>query len=93
MKIFSKALIGAIAIHSSYFTTTLAVGYVKTMNYKPDWEVTWENVENMQSEVAFGYAPSPFLYVCAFLGIVLACGILLSIYDKLSSNSSGVRES
>ena len=38
MRIFSKALIGAIAIHGIYFTTTFAVGYVKILNYKPDRE-------------------------------------------------------
>lgn len=88
MRIFSKALIGAIAIHGIYFTTTFAVGYIKILNYKPDWEEAWANVENQPSEIAFGYAPSPFLYVSSFLTTVLACGIILSIYDKFSSNSS-----
>lgn len=88
MKIISKSLLGATAIHGIYFVTTLAVGYVKTVNYEPDWEAAWANVENLPSEVAFGYAPSPFLYVSAFLATVLACGIILSMYDKFSSNSS-----
>lgn len=90
MRIFSKTLIGATAIHGIYFTISFAVGYVKTMNYKPDWEAAWTNVETLQSEVSFGYAPSPFLYVGSFLVTVLACGIILSIYDKFSSNSSEV---
>lgn len=88
MRIFSKALIGATAIHGIYFMTTFAVGYVRTVNYKPNWEAAWANVEYLQSEVAFGYAPSPFLYVGSFLATALACGIILSMYDKFSSNSS-----
>ena len=93
MKIVSKSLIGATAIHGIYFTTTFAVGYVKTMNYKPDWEAAWANVENLPSEVAFGYAPSPFLYVGTFLGTMLACGLLLSMYDKLFPKSSELEAS
>lgn len=88
MKIISKSILGATAIHGIYFVTTFAVGYVKTMNHKPDWEAAWANVENLPSEVTFGYAPSPFLYVRAFLGTVLACGLLLTMYDKFASNSS-----
>lgn len=88
MRIFSKALIGATATHDIYFMTTFAVGYIKTVNYKSDWEVAWANVENLQSEVAFGYAPSPVLYVGSFLVTVLACGIILRRYEKFSSNSS-----
>ncbi|MCH4827581.1 hypothetical protein [Planococcus halocryophilus] len=68
--------------------TTFAVGYVKTLNYKPDWEAVWTNVENLQSEVAFGYAPSSYLYVGSFLVTVLACGIILKRHEKFSSNSS-----
>lgn len=81
MRNFSKALLGATAIHGIYFVTTFAVGYIKTMNYKPDWDVAWSQVEYLQSEVAFGYAPSPFWYVGTFLGTMLACVLLLTIYD------------
>lgn len=88
MRIFSKALIGATAIHGIYFMTTFAVGYIKTVNYKPDWEAAWANVESLQSEVAFGYAPSPFLYVGSFLVMVLTCEIILRRYEKFSSNTS-----
>lgn len=88
MKIIPKSLLGATAIHGIYFVTTFAVGYVKTLNYKPDWEAAWANVENLQSEVAFGYTVSPFLYAGTFLGTALVCGIILSMYDKFSSNSS-----
>ncbi|PKH09738.1 hypothetical protein [Planomicrobium sp. MB-3u-38] len=91
MKIISKSLVGATAIHSIYFTITLAVGYVKTSNYEPDWEAAWANVEDLPSEVAFGYVPSLFLYVGTFLTTVLACGIILSMYDKLSPNFSEAR--
>ncbi|WP_281864200.1 hypothetical protein [Planomicrobium okeanokoites] len=85
---FSKALIGAIVIHVIYFMTTFAIGYVRTMNHKPDWDAVWANPENLQSEVVFGYAPSPLLYMGSFLATVLVCGTILRLYDKLSSNSS-----
>lgn len=88
MKIILKSLLGATAIHSIYFMTTMAIGYVKMVNYEPDWEAAWANVENLPSEVAFGYVPSPFLYVGSFLATALACGIILSIYEEFSSNSS-----
>lgn len=91
MKMISKSLLGATAIHGIYFMTTMAIGYVKTKNYELDWETAWANVENMPSEVAFGYVPSPFQYVGRFLATVLACGIILSMYEKFSSNSSEAR--
>jgi hypothetical protein len=87
MRNFSKALLGAAAIHGIYFVATLAVGYVKTINYKPAWDAAWSNVEYLQSEAAFGYAPSPFLYVGTFLGTVLACRLFLTMYDKFFSTS------
>lgn len=88
MRIFSRAIIGAIAIQGIYFTTTFAIGYIKTKNYKPDWEAAWTNADNLPSEITFGYAPSPFLNMGAFIGTVLGCGILLGMYDKLASTSS-----
>lgn len=88
MKIISKSILGATAIHSLYFMTTMAIGYVKTVNYEPDWEAAWANIENLPSEVSFGYAPSPFLYAGGFVATVLAYGIVLSMYYKFSFNSS-----
>ncbi len=88
MRIFSKALLGATAIHGIYFMATMAIGYARTVKYEPDWEATWANVENLPSEVAFGSAPSSFLYVGSFLATVSACGIILSMHDKFSSNPS-----
>lgn len=90
MNIFSKSLLGATAIHGIYFVTTMAVGHARMVNYEPDWEAAWANVENLPSEVAFGSAPSPFLYVGSFLVTVSACGIILSMHDKFSSNSSEI---
>lgn len=88
MKIITKSLLGATAIHGIYQVTAFAVGYIKTINYKPDFEAAWANVENLPNEVTFGASTSPFLQVGAFLGTALACGIILSMYDKFSSNSS-----
>lgn len=88
MRIFLKAFIGATAIHVVYFVTTFTVGYVKTVNYKPDWKAAWTNVENLQNEVAFGYTLSPFMYVVSFLATVVACGIILRSHEKRSSISS-----
>lgn len=85
MKNISRSLIGATAIHGIYHVTTFAVGHVKTKNYKPDFEAAWANTENLSNEVAFGYAPSPFSYAGAFLGTVLTYGLLLSTYEKFSS--------
>lgn len=88
MNIISKSLLGATAIHGVFFMSTMAVGYIKTVNYEPDWEATWANAENLSNEVAFGSASSPFLYAGSFLATVLACGIILRMYEKFSSNPS-----
>lgn len=93
MKLIPKSLLGATAIHGVFFMSTMAVGYIKTVNYEPDWEATWANVENLPSQVTFGPAPSPFLYAGSFLATVLACGIILRMYDKFSSNTPETRVS
>ncbi|TAA66094.1 hypothetical protein [Planococcus salinarum] len=88
MRIFSKALLGATAIHGLYFMSTMAIGYIKTVNYEPDLEAAWAIVDNLPREVTFGYASSPFLYAGSFLATVSACGFILSMYEKFSYNSS-----
>lgn len=93
MNIISKSLLGATAIHGIFFMSTMAVGYIKTVNNKPDWEASWANAGNLSNEVAFGSASSPFLYVGSFLATVLACGIILRMHDKFTSNPSETRVS
>ena len=93
MNIISKSLLGATAIHGIFFMSTMATGYIKTVNYEPDWETAWANVENLPSKVTFGSAPSPFLYAGSFLATALACGIILRMHDRFSSNFSETRVS
>lgn len=85
MKIVWQALIGAAAVHVIYFTTTFVIGYVKTVIYRPNIAMDWENVDMLQNEVAFGHTASPFFYLCTFLGTALLCGLLLISYKKIIS--------
>ncbi|MCM3412695.1 hypothetical protein M3676_22305 [Metabacillus litoralis] len=61
----------------------MLVGYIKTRNYKPDISSAWDKVETLQSEVDFGKANSPFLYLFTFIGVTVICGIIIFSYKKM----------
>lgn len=82
MKIALQSLAAAAALHGIYHITTLAVGYVKTVNYEPDWDAAWENAEMLPNEVTFGHTVSPFLYAGTFIGTALLCGLFIILFKK-----------
>lgn len=84
MKLLLQAFLGALFIHIIYFVALFAVGYVKTLTYRPNMALYWENAERLPQEVAFGTATSPVLYLATFFGVMLMCGILLFSYKKVS---------
>lgn len=86
MQIFLKSLAAATALHVIYFFTTVAVGYVKTITYRPNMADAWENVEVLQQEVAFGSTVSPFSTIGTFMVLTLLCALVLYTYQKLAGN-------
>lgn len=85
MKIMGQALLGAAIFHILYFLASLAVGYVKTVTYRPNFSSAWENTGNLQSTVSLGTTTSPVFYMGTFLATALVCGLLLIAYKKLTS--------
>ncbi|MFF2753302.1 hypothetical protein ACFVR1_06040 [Psychrobacillus sp. NPDC058041] len=83
MKIILQAIIGSLLIHLIYIVYTVIGGYIKTKYYTPDISSTWDNVEVLQNEVAFGMVGSPFFYVFSFLRVAVICAILIFSYEKL----------
>ncbi|ANU11019.1 hypothetical protein A1A1_07739 [Planococcus antarcticus DSM 14505] len=86
MKYVWQSLLGAVVIHILYFSAGMAVGYVKTITYKPNFSNVWENAENLPSTVEFVYATSPVLYVVTFLATAIVCNLLLVGYKKLATH-------
>ncbi|WP_047984350.1 membrane protein [Ornithinibacillus californiensis] len=85
MKTVIQALVASIAMHLLYFLGTMLAGFVKTLNYQPEIGRSWDNVEMLQSEVAFGYVASTnFYYLYSFLGVTVVCGILIFLFKKLN---------
>ncbi len=85
MRLVLQAFIGSIAIHIVYLIGMMLDSYIKTRNYKPDMTSGWDSVEKLQSEVVFGIANFPILYLFTFVGVALICGIILFSYKKLSN--------
>ncbi|WP_226678185.1 hypothetical protein [Mesobacillus jeotgali] len=83
MKLFIQAAIGSIAIHVIYFVGILLIGYIKTMNYTPDIEDSWESVDTLQNGVAFGMTGSPFFFLFTFIGVTLFCEMVIVLYRKV----------
>ncbi|KYD12951.1 hypothetical protein B4168_2835 [Anoxybacillus flavithermus] len=53
------------------------------MSYKPDIQNAWQSVHHLQNKVTFGVAISPLSYLLSFLGVTLACGMIIFLYKKL----------
>ncbi|OIK12336.1 hypothetical protein [Bacillus sp. MUM 13] len=83
MKSIIQSLVISFVIHLVYIFGTMAVGYIKTMNYKPVMEKKWGNIETLQSEVAFGVLGSPLFFVFTFIGVALFCGLIIISYGKI----------
>lgn len=83
MKLFMQAAVGSIAIHVVYLLGILLIGYIKTMNYTPDFEGSWKSVDTLQNEVAFGMTGSPFFFFFTFIGVAVVCGVIIVFYRRL----------
>jgi hypothetical protein len=82
MKLFLQATSVSLIIHLLYLAGGMLVGFIKTKNYEPDVEGAWDQVDMLQTQVAFGYTASPFMLLLTFLAIALISGIIISSYKK-----------
>ncbi|WP_010095132.1 hypothetical protein [Ornithinibacillus scapharcae] len=73
MKTVLQASICSIVIHLIYTLTILIIDYIKTKNFTPDISNAYENLEMLQSEVAFGQIVSPVFSIITFIAITLVC--------------------
>ncbi|WP_226086758.1 hypothetical protein [Mesobacillus sp. S13] len=83
MKLFFQAAIGSIAIHVIYFVSILVIGYIKTVNFTPDIEESWNRVDSLQNEVAFGMTSSPFFFLFTFIGMTFFCVMIIVLFRKV----------
>ncbi|MGV2940524.1 hypothetical protein AB5I83_13080 [Mesobacillus sp. LC4] len=83
MKLFIQAAIGSIAIHVIYFVSLLVIGYIKTVNYTPDIEGSWNRVDPLQNEVAFGTTSSPFFFLFTFIGMTFFSVMIIVLFRKV----------
>ncbi|SES07506.1 hypothetical protein [Psychrobacillus sp. OK032] len=82
MKLVIQAFIASVIIHLVYIVCTIGIGYIKTKFYKPDISGSWEKVDYLQNEVAFGMVISPFFFVFSLVGIAIICGIIIYLYKN-----------
>ena len=83
MKIAIQALFFSLLLHFIYIAGVLLTGYIQTQDYKPDIAKSWENVDMLQNEVAFGVIGSPLVLVYTFIGTTLIFGLVLYSYRKV----------
>jgi hypothetical protein len=60
----------------------MMVVYFKTTNFEPDIANTWENVDILQNEVAFGLVVSPSFVFLSFIVVAVSCGFIVSFFQK-----------
>lgn len=85
MKLTIQAIIASLILHIIYAITMIGIGYIQTINYKPDFSN--ENVVMLQNEVAFGFVYSPSVLIVTFLGAAVICGLIISFYQKMKKNA------
>lgn len=83
MKLFIQAISASVVIHFLYFAGVLLVGYIKSNNYQPDVTGARNQVDTLQTQVAFGYTGSPFLFLFTFLEVALIIGMILFSFKKI----------
>ncbi len=83
MKLFIQAISASVVIHFLYFAGVLLVGYIKTKNYQPDVKGAWDQVDTLQTQVAFGYTGSPFLFLFTFLAVAMITGMIIFSFKKI----------
>ncbi|MFD6438454.1 hypothetical protein ACFWDG_01255 [Peribacillus sp. NPDC060186] len=82
MKLVFQAFIGSIILHVFYFVSTMIVGSIKTIKYKPGIENAWDQARTLQHEVEFGKFISPSVYLLSLVGVALICGFIIFSYKK-----------
>lgn len=80
MKTVLQAVMASIILHIIYIFSTIGIGYLKTMYYKPDIK---GDVYLLQNEVAFGMVTSPHVYLISLLGVFIICASIISLYKKV----------
>ncbi|PSL40981.1 hypothetical protein B0H99_103114 [Planomicrobium soli] len=76
------AIIASGVMHIIFYGATMAVGYAKTMMYRPNIALAWGNVEMLQAKVAFGSTSGFLLNFHTLFGVALLCWIALFVYQK-----------
>jgi hypothetical protein len=71
MRIVAQAVVGSLLLHIGYVVIVLAIGYIQTLNYQPEFSV---DVTVLQSEVSFGYIVSPFAILKSIIFVTLVLG-------------------
>lgn len=80
MKTVLQAFMASIILHIIYILSTIGIGYIKTMYYKPDMQ---GEVYLLQNEVAFGTVISPYVYLISLLGVFIVCASIIASYKKI----------
>ena len=83
MKIAIQALFFSLLLHFIYIAGVLLTSYIQTQDYKPDIAKSWENVDMLQNEIAFGVIGSPLVLAYTFIGTTLIFGLVLYSYRKV----------
>ncbi|OCA84183.1 hypothetical protein A8F94_15805 [Bacillus sp. FJAT-27225] len=77
MKLVYRALVWSAAFHILYFAVEFAIGYIKTLSYKPELNEKYGHAHSLQSEFAFGYTGSPLFFLATYFVIAVIIAVFL----------------
>ncbi|WP_240675928.1 hypothetical protein [Ammoniphilus sp. CFH 90114] len=85
-KTIKQSFIFSSIIHVLFLLGTIGLGYIKTLYYVPDIVNSYQSVDYLQNEVAFGSSTTPtsiLFWIISFLFMSVVFIILKIIFVKL----------
>ncbi|MGN1401572.1 MAG: hypothetical protein ACI4XL_08735 [Bacillus sp. (in: firmicutes)] len=83
MRIVLQSMVISFVVHIIYLVGAVGIGYVQTLNYKPDIGGEWENLHILSSHTAFGYTGFPYVLLFTFFGVALVSWFSLLLGKKV----------
>ncbi|QTD41855.1 hypothetical protein [Sporosarcina sp. Te-1] len=82
MRIIFESIVVALAIHAIYFIGIMLFGWLQTKQYTPHMESSWNHVEGIENQVAFGTTATPTFFLFSFLGVALLFGLFRFAHNR-----------
>ncbi|MFT4416760.1 hypothetical protein ACLM5H_23120 [Fredinandcohnia humi] len=82
MKVIVQSLLFSFILHFVYLVGPMIVGSLKTAFYTPDITGKWQQVDYLQTEVAFGLRLNQAFFIISYFMVDLINWLFIVLYKK-----------